>query len=43
MAPLHIAVNIISKEIIEVLISKGADINIKDNVYEIILLLFLIT
>ena len=43
--PLHWAANFLknSNEIIELLISKGADINAKDIVYLNIIILFLIT
>ena len=40
--PLHIAAQYNSKEIGELLISKGADINAKDIIYQNILILFLI-
>ena len=40
--PLHYAIKNNSKEILEVLISKGADVNEKDIIYQIIMLLFLI-
>ena len=40
--PLHIAAENNSKEIGELLISKGADINAKDINYQTILILFLI-
>ena len=40
--PLHIAAEKNSKEIGEVLISKGADINAKDLIYLTIIILFLI-
>ena len=42
MAPIHIALKNKSKEIFEILISKGADINAKDIIYQIIIILFLI-
>ena len=40
--PLHYAAKSNSKEIGEVLISKGADINAKDIIYQNIIILFLI-
>ena len=40
--PLHIASEKNSKEIGEILISKGADINVKDIIYLNIIILFLI-
>ena len=40
--PLHYAVENNSKEIGEILISKGADINAKDIIYLKVLILFLI-
>ena len=40
--PLHIALQKNSKEIGELLISKGADINLKDIIYLNIIILFLI-
>ena len=40
--PLHIAVEKNSKEMLELLISKGADINAKDMIYLNIIILFLI-
>ena len=40
--PLHYAAGNNSKEIGELLISKGADINAKDIIYQIIIILFLI-
>ena len=36
MTPLHYAVKNNSKEIVEILISKGADINAKNIIYQII-------
>ena len=40
--PLHCAVEKNSKEIVELLITKGADINVNDIIYQIIVSLFLI-
>ena len=42
MTSLHIAIEKNSKEIFEILISKGADINAKDIIYLNMILLFLI-
>ena len=42
ITPLHIALENNSKKIGELLISKGADINAKDIIYQIIIILFLI-
>ena len=42
MTPLHIAAINNSKEIGEVLIRKGADINAKDIIYQIMIIIFLI-
>ena len=42
MTPLHVAVKYNSKEMFELLISKGADINAIDIIYLNILILFLI-
>ena len=38
--PLHIAANNNSKEIVEILISKGAEINAKNTIYQIMIILF---
>ena len=42
MIPLHYAAWQNSKDIGEILISKGADINVKDIIYQNIIMLFLI-
>ena len=39
--PLHFAVENNSKEIVKLLISKGAKVNAKDIIYQIILLFFI--
>ena len=42
MTPLHIAAGKNSADIGEILLSNGADINAKDIIYQIIIILFLI-
>ena len=42
MTPLHIAAEKNSKEMLEILISNGADITAKDIIYQNIIILFLI-
>ena len=41
--PIHIAIENNSKEIIEQLIFKGVDINARDILYQMIILIFIIT
>jgi len=40
MTPLHDAIENTRKDIVEILISKGADINAKDIIYQMMIIVF---